>query len=378
MSFHYRMFHQAIVTGVFLLAGTILAGAVPLERALAEPRPANDKPGPGTEVEHPPASAQSGREQQVVTPDKQRVSLVHVEIKDGDGGAVIMSGTELERGDKTSKIKVVFKKRASSVGSSMSVVKVFYEIAKARKCEYFTNLKEWSDQDGSRIYIGGFTNKMDADLKQEFGEQFDDNHESGQKRGLMSVSQFKPLFEEKAAANPEATAARLAQEEHARKIQKGDLSAATNEAERFEALIYAVKTASGAGRIEEARTLAKELERIAPKYQDHLWYGNAVQNFNQALGRIALAEGNIAEAKKRLLASADSKGSPTLNSFGPNMTLAKELLAMGEKDAVVQYFDLCAKFWKSDKESPAGGQLEKWKTQVRKGETPNFGANLWY
>ena len=67
-----------------------------------------------------------------------------------------------------------------------------------------------------------------------------------------------------------------------------------------------------------------------------------------------------------------------MNSFGPNMTLAKELIEKGEKDAVLQYLDLCAKFWKSGKESPDGGELEKWKAQVRKGELPNFGANLWY
>ena len=63
------------------------------------------------------------------------------------------------------------------------------------------------------------------------------------------------------------------------------------------------------------------------------------------LGRIALAEGDVAVAKKRLLAFADSKGSPRMNSFGPNMQLAKDLLARGEDDTVIEYFERCGKFW---------------------------------
>ena len=59
----------------------------------------------------------------------------------------------------------------------------------------FVNLKEWNDEGGNRIYIAGFTNKKDGDLKKEFGQEFDYNNESGQKRELLSVSQFAPMFE---------------------------------------------------------------------------------------------------------------------------------------------------------------------------------------
>jgi len=130
-----------------------------------------------------------------LVPWRHSPSLVQIELKDKNGGDFIMRATELERSDKTSKIKIVFKKRIGSVGSSMGVIKAFYDIAKSRKCEYFANLKEWNDEDGSRIYIGGFTNKKDADLKKEFGEQFDYNNESGQKRMLLNVSQFAPMLE---------------------------------------------------------------------------------------------------------------------------------------------------------------------------------------
>ena len=55
------------------------------------------------------------------------------------------------------------------------------------------------------------------------------------------------------------------------------------------------------------------------------------------------------------------------------MLLAKELLAKGERNTVLEYFDLCAVFWKLGRE-----RLGIWKAVVTKGETPNFGANLSY
>ena len=135
--------------------------------------------------------------------------LVQIDAKDKNGADFAMRATETKRGDKTSTIKVIRKKMFGSVGSSMFVVQAFYEIAKARKCEYFVNLKEWDDKDGNRIYIGGFTNKKDADLKREFGDQFEYKNEYGQERKLLSVSEFAPLFEQmRGAAKPTADSKR--------------------------------------------------------------------------------------------------------------------------------------------------------------------------
>jgi hypothetical protein len=137
--------------------------------------------------------------------DAAEQKLVQIEAKDKDGAGFAMRATETERGEKTSTIKVIRKKRLSSVGSSLFVMQAFYEIAKARKCKYFVNLKEWDDKEGNRIYIGGFTNKKEADLKREFGDQFEFQNEFGQERKLLSVSQFAPLFEQmRGAAKPPA------------------------------------------------------------------------------------------------------------------------------------------------------------------------------
>lgn len=156
------------------------------------------------------------------------------------------------------------------------------------------------------------------------------------------------------------------------KIYGGDVSAASNEMERFQALCAALRKARKSSNPDDARELAEKLERLAPNYKGNSSYGSAIQDSNQVLGRIALSEGNLAEATKRLLASADSEGSPTMNSFGPNMTLAKELLQKGEKD-VVEYFDLCRVFWKRHAET-----LDRWTEDVKFGHMPNFGANRVY
>jgi Protein of unknown function (DUF1559) len=110
---------------------------------------------------------------------------------------IAMHAKELKREEKTSTIQIVRTKKikASAVEQSMFAVRAIYEVAKARKCEYFVNLKEWTDKDGSQIYIAGFTNEKDADLKKEFGDEYSYENEFGQKRKFLSISQFGVLFE---------------------------------------------------------------------------------------------------------------------------------------------------------------------------------------
>lgn len=62
-----------------------------------------------------------------------------------------------------------------------------------------------------------------------------------------------------------------------------------------------------------------------------------------------------------------------LNSFGPNMLLAKELLLAGERDAVLAYIDACGRFWEHD-----AGSLWAWRRIINAGGIPNFGAHLMF
>ena len=79
------------------------------------------------------------------------------------------------------------------------------------------------------------------------------------------------------------------------------------------------------------------------------------------------------DAKLRLLASGRTKGSPTLDSFGPNMSLAKDLLERGEREVVLEYFKLCSAFWKR-----GADRLDAWTAEIKQGQIPDFGANLDY
>lgn len=152
-----------------------------------------------------------------------------------------------------------------------------------------------------------------------------------------------------------------------------ELARATTPQQKFYALGAAAKTSFDAGKIEDARSDATELLSIAPQFQQDWNYGNAVHDANLVLGRIAVTEGRMDDAKRSLLAAGRSPGSPQLNSFGPNMSLAKDLLDKGERDTVLEYFQLCRTFWKRD-----GGQLDRWREAVKAGKTPDFGANLLY
>jgi hypothetical protein len=152
-----------------------------------------------------------------------------------------------------------------------------------------------------------------------------------------------------------------------------DLKTAKTGEKRFCALDGASKKSFVAGDIEEARNYAQELMTLLPKYKGDWNYGNAIQDANLVFGRIAVREGNIEAAKKYLIAAGKSPGSPQMDSFGPNMTLAKDLLEKGERDAVLEYFMLCRKFWKMDH-----GKLDQWIQEVMDGKNPDFGANLLY
>ena len=151
------------------------------------------------------------------------------------------------------------------------------------------------------------------------------------------------------------------------------LKTTTGQKERFYLTTPLATTALAAGETAKATSYSQSLLEQAPLMQGDWNYGNAIHVANLVLGEIALNAGDVASAKTHLLAAANIPGSPQLNSFGPNMRLANLLLAKGERDVVVQYFDLCARFW--DRQF---SKLEAWKAIVLKGDVPRFGANLVY
>jgi hypothetical protein len=91
------------------------------------------------------------------------------------------------------------------------------------------------------------------------------------------------------------------------------------------------------------------------KNGDLLFVGHSI------LGLLDLRDGNVKSSIAHLLASANSKGSPVLNSFGPEFDLARALYEKGERDSIVQFLKEVEKFWKREK-------VESWLTMIQEGE----------
>jgi tetratricopeptide (TPR) repeat protein len=151
------------------------------------------------------------------------------------------------------------------------------------------------------------------------------------------------------------------------------LSDTHDSAEQLNDLPEAAQAAFEAGEYEKAAAYSKEGLSLAahPDYAENS--ADAVHYGNIVLGRIALKQGDFAAASSYLLKAAAIKGNPHLDTFGPNMLLAKQLLEKGEQKSVLEYLDLCGKFWAND-----DGKLKQWQSSVLSGANPDFGANLRY
>ena len=150
------------------------------------------------------------------------------------------------------------------------------------------------------------------------------------------------------------------------------LASAKSDADRFYGLREAAKAAFEVGRLDEARRYADELLASAERLPKDWYYGNAIHDGHMVLGRIALRAGAVQDARRELLAAGATPGSPQLDTFGPNMSLARDLLQAGQAEVVIEYFQLCAKFWDHR------DYLAQWTSVIRSGGVPEFRANLVY
>ncbi len=155
-------------------------------------------------------------------------------------------------------------------------------------------------------------------------------------------------------------------------------SAKTNAAMALEFLEAAYQLESLMGKdplrknLAEAALMAGE-HATASKYAESMlnlpgvgWNsGNNIHYGNIILGHLAMEQNKVEEASSRLLLAGKTKGSPQLDSFGPNMTLAKALLDAGEKDSVLAYLEECRRFWKMDR-----GRLDTWSQAIKSGGNP--------
>jgi hypothetical protein len=206
-------------------------------------------------------------------------------------------------------------------------------------------------RNGAPVFAYTQANVDFTDYSKPMKPELSDMHE------VMAVAERVASLEQRFPRTPEQELADLEQ----------DLGSS---AEDSFVLPRLAKAALKANALDKAAGYANRLLRVPAADAN---YGQAVHDGHMVLGLIALRKDDVLQAKRDLAESANIKGSPTLDSFGPNMLLAKALLERGEHEAVLEYFESCRSFW-----TMGAKQLDAWTATVRSGGVPAFGANLVY
>ncbi|MGA8490942.1 MAG: hypothetical protein WB711_10990 [Terriglobales bacterium] len=115
-----------------------------------------------------------------------------------------------------------------------------------------------------------------------------------------------------------------------------------------------------------ARTYATQALDLASHAGDRTIQGTsvgpqAIHDANDVLGRVALRNGDLQQAREYLLKAAPV--GENMNTLGPRMLLAQALLDRGEREVVLQYLDKMKTSWKS-----GTTQLDHWIAAIKTGK----------
>src|SRR5688500_14091326 len=162
----------------------------------------------------------------------------------------------------------------------------------------------------------------------------------------------------------EGREARTVLEEHAKGLSGVERAKARLHTDPVDVML--AKAAWAAGDRDAAASRAKAVLAVLAALPQ--WdRGNVHHEMHVLLGRLALERGVLTEATTHLLESAKTSGSPQLDSFGPDWTLAEDLLAKGERKAVLAYIEAVGAFWESGRD-----RLAEWKKTLGEGGSPKF------
>lgn len=140
----------------------------------------------------------------------------------------------------------------------------------------------------------------------------------------------------------------------------------------------AALTALDAGFPDDARRYAAEARTLVAEQSGSRLGGHTSDAEEHAAiveGRLALAAGDTATARARLLDAGSVLASPTQTSFGPNTSLARDLIAAGDTTIVRAYFDTIGRTWPAQSSAEP---LRQWRAALDRGEMPDFRAHLIY
>ncbi|MCW9058385.1 MAG: hypothetical protein OQL11_05890 [Gammaproteobacteria bacterium] len=141
----------------------------------------------------------------------------------------------------------------------------------------------------------------------------------------------------------------------------------TTTLQRFYSLDDLITEAYTNNNFESAKELASEYLELAHIYRCNWNYGNAIHDANRILGLMSISSGYIDEAADYLLKAGKSAGSPQLDSFGPELDLANELLKRGKSNEVLSYLKDIRTFWEMD-----DGRIARWTKDIESGGQPEL------
>lgn len=136
---------------------------------------------------------------------------------------------------------------------------------------------------------------------------------------------------------------------------------------RFYSIGYVANLAFEIKNYENAKDYAEELLKSSQEYPSDWNYGNAIHDGNIVLGRLALLDNEIPKAKEYLILAGKTPGSPQLNSFGPDLSLANDLLQIDETEIVLEYLSLCSLFWKN-----GADKISYYENEIKAGNKPEL------
>lgn len=141
----------------------------------------------------------------------------------------------------------------------------------------------------------------------------------------------------------------------------------TSKLQRFYSLDDQITATFSAKDYDSAKGLISEYLELASIYRCNWNYGNAIHDANRILGLISVRNGEIDEAAAYLVKAGKSTGSPQLDSFGPELDLANELLKLGKTEEVLIYLNDIGSFWDMD-----DGRINKWVKEIENGGKPEI------
>jgi len=157
-------------------------------------------------------------------------------------------------------------------------------------------------------------------------------------------------------------------------LANGDKTRTAIPAGPFHELSHAALAAYDAGDFDAAQSDANDLLSQAIREKTDPYYGSGIFYAYLVDGLIALKrDHNVGLADNFLRAAGHTPGSATLNTLGPNMMLARDLLAQGDRFGVLDFLKLCRSFW-----TKGQNQMTEWEKTIASGNIPDFGRNLNY